>query len=222
MSSVRVLVGTRKGAFILTSDGKRKDWDVAGPHFGGWEMYHLKGSPADPNRLYASQSSGWFGQLIQRSNDGGKTWEPVGNKFAYEGEVGHASVVRRHAAPLGVQAGLAPGAIAHRSGHGLRGSGRRRHFPLYRRRHRRGRNLPGLRGHGSGSRWQPGAGGMCLHTILLDPSDPTRIFVAISAAGAFRSDDAGQTWRPITRGLKSRDSCPIRLPRWATACIGSR
>ena len=75
MSGVRVLVGTKKGAFVLTADGKRKNWDVQGPHFGGWEMYHLKGSPVDPNRVYASQTSGWFGQLIQRSNDGGKTWE---------------------------------------------------------------------------------------------------------------------------------------------------
>ena len=74
MSKVRLLVGTRKGAFVLTSDGKRKQWDVNGPHFGGWEMYHLKGSPADPNRIYASQTSGWFGQIIQRSDDGGKTW----------------------------------------------------------------------------------------------------------------------------------------------------
>src|SRR3989442_1804249 len=101
MSKVRVLVGTKKGAFILTSDGKRKQWDFNGPHFGGWEMYHLKGSPADPNRLYASQTSGWFGQGIQRSDDGGNTWntsdgapvptsEPDGmpqgasNKFAYD------------------------------------------------------------------------------------------------------------------------------------------
>src|SRR5262245_35353992 len=88
MSSVRVLVGTRKGAFILTADGKRQHWDVSGPHFGGWEIYHLKGSPADPNRLYASQSSSWFGQVIQRSNDGGKTWEAVGNQFAYDGPTG--------------------------------------------------------------------------------------------------------------------------------------
>src|SRR5438093_4966193 len=103
MSKVRVLVGTKKGAFILTSDGKRKQWDVNGPLFGGWEMYHLKGSPADPNRIYASQTSGWFGQIIQRSDDGGKTWnipggEPlpapgefpkgVSNKFVYEGKVG--------------------------------------------------------------------------------------------------------------------------------------
>src|SRR5579872_6221314 len=102
MSGVRVLVGTRKGAFILTSDGKRQQWDVSGPHFGGWEIYHVKGSPADPNRIYASQSSGWFGQIIQRSDDGGKTWHQPGtpagepttdqrgwpkgesNKFAYD------------------------------------------------------------------------------------------------------------------------------------------
>ena len=96
MSGVRVLVGTRKGAFILTSDGKRKNWEVSGPHFAGWEIYHLKGSPVDPNRLYASQSSGWFGQMIQRSDDGGKTWEPVGNKFEYDGDPGtHSGTTAR-------------------------------------------------------------------------------------------------------------------------------
>ena len=88
MSGVRVLVGTRKGAFVLTSDEKRERWDVCGPHFAGWEMYHLKGSPVDPNRLYASQSSGWFGQTMQRSDDGGRTWEPVGNEFVYDGVPG--------------------------------------------------------------------------------------------------------------------------------------
>src|SRR6185295_1641673 len=103
MSNVRVLVGTKKGAFILNSDGKREKWDVSGPHFGGWSIYHVKGSPADPNRIYASQCSDWFGQIIQRSDDGGRTWEvpggappptpegmPTGqsNKFVYEGEVG--------------------------------------------------------------------------------------------------------------------------------------
>nr|MBP6671152.1 exo-alpha-sialidase [Gemmatimonadales bacterium] len=71
MSGVRLLVGTRKGAFILTADGTRQRWSVAGPHFGGWELYHLKASPARPDRMYASQSSGWFGQQIQRSDDGG-------------------------------------------------------------------------------------------------------------------------------------------------------
>src|SRR5947207_8280378 len=79
MSNIRVLVGTRKGAFILTADGTRKRWKVNGPHFAGWEIYHVKGSPVDPNRIYASQTSGWFGQIIQRSDDGGKTWNAPGS-----------------------------------------------------------------------------------------------------------------------------------------------
>ncbi len=202
MSGVRVLVGTRKGAFVLTSDGKRERWTIGGPHFGGWEMYHLKGSPADPDRLYASQGTGWFGQLIQRSNDGGKTWEPVGNRFVYDGVPGthqwydgtpHPWEFARvwHLEPSltdpeTIYAGVEDAAL-FRSTDG----GQTWH------------ELPGLRGHESASSWQPGAGGMCLHTILLDASDPRRIFVAISSAGAFRSDDAGKTWRPINRGLKS-------------------
>ena len=88
MSSVRVLVGTRKGAFVLTSDGKRDKWEVSGPHFPGWEIYHMKGSPMNPDRIYTSQSSGWFGQLIQRSDDGGKTFAPMDNKFTYDGVPG--------------------------------------------------------------------------------------------------------------------------------------
>src|SRR5581483_3938311 len=88
MSAVRLLVGTHKGAFVINSDGKRDKWEVNGPFFAGWELYHLKGSPLNPNRIYASQSSGWFGQTIQRSDDGGKTWEPVGNKFEYAGVPG--------------------------------------------------------------------------------------------------------------------------------------
>ena len=71
MTQVRVLVGTRKGAFVLTSDGKREKWEVSGPHFAGWEIYHVKGSPVDPDRIYASQTSGWFGQVMQCSSDGG-------------------------------------------------------------------------------------------------------------------------------------------------------
>jgi hypothetical protein len=111
MSKVRVLVGTRKGAFIMTSDGKRQQWDVQGPLFAGWEIYHMKGSPADPNRLYLSQCSGWFGQLIQRSNDGGKTWEPVGNQFAYVGEAGTHQWYDGTIPSMGIQESLASGAI---------------------------------------------------------------------------------------------------------------
>ena len=224
MSGVRVLAGTRKGAFILTSDGKREKWDVSGPHFAGWEMYHIKGSPADPNRLYASQTSGWFGQIIQRSDDGGKTWHQPGtpagqpvtapegppkaesNKFVYDAAAApltthqwydgtqHPWEFKRvwHLEPSltdpdTVYAGVEDAAIFRSTDGG-----------------QNWQELSGLRGHGTGPKWQPGAGGMCLHTIILDPSNPQRIFIAISAAGAFRTDDGGKTWKPINRGLKSQ------------------
>ena len=202
MSGVRVLVGTRKGAFTLTSDGTRRDWTVDGPHFGGWEIYHLTGSPADPDRLYASQSGGWFGQLIQRSDDGGKSWATVGNDFAYEGEIGehlwydgtarpwefkrvwHLEPSRDD--PDTVYAGAEDAALYRSTDGGLKWT-----------------ELTALRNHPTGPQWQPGAGGMCLHTIILDPVHKDRIFVAISAAGAFRSDDAGASWLPINKGLRS-------------------
>jgi photosystem II stability/assembly factor-like uncharacterized protein len=202
MSSVRVLVGTRKGAFVLTADGKRDKWDVSGPFFGGWEIYHLKGSPADPNRIYASQSSGWFGQILQRSDDGGRTWNPVDNKFAYDGEAGthqwydgtpHPWEFKRvwHLEPAltdpdTVYAGVEDAALFRTTDGGTSWH-----------------ELPGLRRHGSGSQWQPGAGGLCLHTIVVDPKNAARMFIAISAAGAFRTDDGGGSWTPINRGLKS-------------------
>ena len=203
MSQVRVLVGTRKGAFVLTSDGKRENWDVSGPHFAGWEIYHLKGSPVDPNRIYVSQCSGWFGQQIQRSDDGGTTWQPVDNKFVYDGTPGthmwydgtpHPWEFKRvwHLEPSltdpdAVYAGVEDAAIFQTTDGG-----------------KSWHELPGLRCHGSGPKWQPGAGGMGLHTILLDPSNHDRMYIAISSAGAFRTDDAGKTWTPINRGLKSQ------------------
>jgi photosystem II stability/assembly factor-like uncharacterized protein len=202
MTGVRVLVGTRKGAFVLTSDGKRERWEVRGPDFAGWEVYHLAGSPADPDRLYAAPSGGWFGQVIQRSDDGGATWGPVGNEFAYEGVPGthqwydgtphpweFARVWHLEPSPTDpdtVYAGVEDAAL-FRSGDGGR----------------TWQELPGLREHGSGPHWQPGAGGMCLHTIMLDPRDPGRMHVAISAAGVFRTEDAGKSWRPANRGLRS-------------------
>jgi len=224
MSKVRLLVGTRKGAFILTSDGKRENWQVSGPHFAGWEIYHAKGSPADPNRIYLSQTSGWFGQIIQRSNDGGKTWfqpgtppgesttDPSGmpkgesNKFVYDSaaapltthqwydgtqhpwefkRVWHLEPSLRD--PDAVLAGVEDAALFRSADGG-----------------KSWRELSGLRGHGTGPKWQPGAGGMCLHTVIEDPKNPNRIYIAISAAGAFRTDDGGKTWKPINRGLKSQ------------------
>ncbi len=227
MSGVRVLVGTKKGAFTLTADGKRKKWDVSGPFFAGWEIYHMKGSPADPNRIYASQSSGWFGQIIQRSSDGGKTWEQPGtpageptatpegmpkaesNKFVYDTELPKGKPLTTHQWYDGTQhpwefkrvwhiepsltdpdtayAGVEDAALFRTTDGG-----------------KNWHELAGLRGHGTGPQWSPGAGGMGLHTILLDPTNPKRIYIAISAAGAFRTDDGGDTWKPINRGLVSQ------------------
>ena len=202
MSGVRVLVGTRKGAFVLTADGARKKWEVSGPHFAGWEIYHVKGSPVNPDRLYASQTSGWFGQLLQRSDDGGKSWEPVGNEFAYDGLPGthqwydgtpHPWEFKRvwHVEPSlsepdTVFAGIEDAALFKSTDGG-----------------KSWQELSGLRKHGSGPNWQPGAGGMCLHTIIQDPTNPNRMYIAISAAGTFRTDDGGKTWQPVNRGLRS-------------------
>ena len=226
MSSVRVLVGTKKGGFILTSDEKREKWDVDGPHFAGWELYHIKGSPVDPNRLYASQTSGWFGQIIQRSDDGGKTWYQPGlapgeptvspegfpmaesNKFVYDTSAETGAPMTTHqfydgsqhpwefkrvwhlepslTDPDTVYAGVEDAAIFKTTDGG-----------------KTWKELAGLRGHGTGPQWQPGAGGMGAHTIVIDPTNHKRMYVAISAAGVFRTDDEGATWKPVTRGLKS-------------------
>lgn len=206
MSSVRVLVGTKKGAFILTSDGRRERWEVSEPFFAGWEMYHLKGSPVNPDRIYASQTSGWFGQQIQRSDDGGKTWEAVGNEFRYEGDPGthqwydgtqHPWEFKRvwHLEPSLTEPDLVyagtEDAACFRSSDGGK----------------TWQELPNLRS-AKGHLWQPGAGGMGLHTIIIDPSNPNRIYGAISAAGVFRTDDAGQSWKPINRGIKSAWELP--------------
>jgi hypothetical protein len=222
-----VLVGTRKGAFVLTSDGTRKRWDISGPHFGGWEIYHLKGSPVDPDRLFASQTSSWFGQIIQRSDDGGKTWETPGgekmpdpydppagvsNKFVYDTSPETGKPLTTHqwydgtqrpwefkrvwhlepslTDPDVVYAGVEDAALFRSTDGG-----------------QTWQELPGLR-EAKGHLWQPGAGGMCLHTIILDSNNPERIFIAISAAGTFRTDDGGKTWRPINRGLKSPSELP--------------
>jgi hypothetical protein len=223
MSSVRVLVGTRKGAFVITSDGTRQKWDVSGPHFAGWEIYHMKGSPVDANRIYASQTSSWFGQIIQRSDDGGKTWHQPGtpkgeptttpdgtpkgesNNFVYDAAktpltthqwydgTQHPWEFKRvwHLEPSltdanSVYAGVEDAAFFRSTDGGTTWQ-----------------EMSSLR-RAHGDKWMPGAGGMGLHTILIDPDNPKRIYIAISAAGCFRTDDGGETWKPINRGLHSQ------------------
>ncbi len=224
MTSIRVLVGTKKGAFILSSDAGRSKWTVDGPLFAGWEVYHMKGSPANPDRIYASQSSGWFGQIIQRSDDGGKTWfqpgfsegEPAkapdgmpvteSNKFAYDingkpltthqwyDGTQHPWEFKRvwHLEPSLTQAdtvfaGVEDAALFKTTDGG-----------------KSWQELSGLRGHKTGEKWMPGAGGLAVHTIILDKKNPGRMYVAISAAGTFRTDDDGKTWKPINKGLNSQ------------------
>jgi photosystem II stability/assembly factor-like uncharacterized protein len=202
MSSVRVLVGTRKGGFVLSADASRTEWEVSGPHFPGWEVYHMQGSPADPDRIWAAPSGGWFGQVVQRSDDGGTSWTPVGNRFAYEGEPGTHLYYDGTPRPFEFKrvwhlepsltdpdtlfAGVEDAALFRSTDGGAEWA-----------------ELPALRTHRTAESWQPGAGGMCLHTIMLDPSRPERIYTAISAAGAFRSDDSGASWSPINQGLRS-------------------
>ncbi|HEX7355925.1 MAG TPA: exo-alpha-sialidase [Mycobacteriales bacterium] len=202
MPGVRLLVGTHKGAFVLTSDEARRDWQVSDPLFPGNEAYHVAGSPADPNRLYAAPSTSWFGQVLQRSDDGGASWTPVGSEFAYEGETGthlwydgtprpwaFTRVWHLEPSPTDpdtVYAGVEDAALFRSTDGGHSWA-----------------ELPALRTHPTAGDWAPGAGGMCLHTIVLDPRDENRIFVAISAAGAFRSDDGAKSWKPINQGLRS-------------------
>ena len=218
MSAVRVLVGTRKGAFMLHADGKRDNWSVEGPLFAGWEIYHVKGSGVDPKRLYASQTSSWFGQQIQRSDDGGKSWNAVGNEFTYDGVPGNHQwydgtlrpwAFKRvwHLEPAlddadTVYAGVEDAALFRSQDGG-----------------RTWQELAGLRGHGSGPQWAPGAGGMCLHTILLDPSRAARMIVAISRRrrlplGRCRRHLASDQPRPAlaVHSRSHRRSRPLRAP----------
>jgi photosystem II stability/assembly factor-like uncharacterized protein len=203
MAKVRLLVGTRKGAFIVAADGARSEWKVDGPHFGGWEVMHVHGSPVNPDRLYASQWTDWHGQVVQRSDDGGRSWEPVGNDFRYDGVAGthqwydgtpHPWDFKRvwHLEPSPgeadtVYAGVEDAALFRSTDGGASWS-----------------ELSALRTHSTGRDWAPGAGGLCLHTVLIDPADERRIYVAISAAGAFRTDDGGASWQVATGGLSSR------------------
>src|SRR6266403_840205 len=258
MSGVRVLVGTRKGAFILTADGKRKQWDVSGPFFAGWEIYHLKGSLADTNRLYASQSSGWLGQVIQRACDGGKTWETPGggmgktpdgmptgesNKFVYDTAPDTGKPLTTHQFYDGTQHPwefkrvwhLEPSLTDPDTAYaGVEDAG------LFRTTDggKTWQELAGLRGHGTGPKWQPGAGdswheisgnlptdfGFVIDVHAHEPEtvyvipikSDSEHYVPDGKLRVYRSRKGGNEWEALTKGLPQQD-CYVNVLRDAMA-----
>ena len=233
MSGVRVLVGTKEAAFVLTSDGKRQKWNVNGPFLRLGDLPHerLSGRPerlgcgrlvrpkssAAPTTAARPGTSRARPRANRRPPPRGCPRAEATSSSTTPRRRADAPVVRRHPKALGVRrvwhiepawrrtpdtvyAGVEDAAL-FRSTDG----GKNWH------------EIAGLRGHGTGPKWQPGAGGMGLHTIVLDPTNPQRMFIAISAARAFRTDDGGQSWKAINRGLKN-PYLPEREFEWASAC----
>jgi photosystem II stability/assembly factor-like uncharacterized protein len=183
-----VLVGTRKGLFVLTSDESRREWALEGPHLTGWEVFHAMRDPRTGS-LHAATNNWVYGATAHRSSDLGETWErsegiglPEESGLTWEKswhvEPGHADE------PETLFLGGTPGAL-FRSGDG--GS--------------TWEPVQSVIADSTREKWNPGAGGLCCHSIQVDPSDPSRLYIAISAAGAFRSDDGGETWAPKNSGV---------------------
>src|ERR1700674_767365 len=200
-SRIRVLVGTRKGAFVFTSDARRRSWKHDGPHFAGQSVYHFLGDARDGRpALFAAVSSNWFGSDIHRSYDQGRKWQPTrgGLRFAEDSGLSTKCVwhIRpgRQEEPGVVYAGVDPAGLFKSADGGESWS-----------------EVPGLNRHPTRSRWTPGAGGLIVHTVLLDPENAQRMYVGISAAGVFRSDDGGVTWQPRNRNTRA-DFLPEKLP----------
>lgn len=199
---VRVFLGTRKGGYVLESDKNRRKFDVKGPFSDGEEVYHVQPDPRTPGTVYAAVNNGWFGPRMFRSADWGRKWEempPPMMKVFKEREVQDFSQPRPthpitnlwHVEPgpanepKSVFLGIDPANLFRSDDRGASWE-----------------PLPGLNEHETRPKWNPGAGGMCLHTILIDPTRPSRMYVGISAAGTFRSDDSGEHWRPVNKGVQ--------------------
>lgn len=189
-TQVAVLVGTTKGMFLYRSDTSRRDWRLSGPHLGGWEVYSLMGDSQHSHKIFAGTSHAAYGPSIRLSEDFGETWTQVEEGPRYCTESGFAlnriwQIVPGHESqPDTMFAGAEEAGLFVSRDRGTTWN-----------------ELDGLTKHPTRPGWFPGAGGLCLHTILIDPGDPRRMWVAMSAVGVFRTDDGGETWKPCNNGL---------------------
>ena len=184
-AKVLVLVGTKKGAFILESDAARRAWSLRGPFCEAWPINHVIAEPGT-GRIHAGGGNEWFGPAVWTSPDLGETWTHSSEGLAYgEGEAPVRAVWSLEAENGHMHAGVEPAGLFRSDDGG-----------------RTWRHLDGLRAHPSRADWQPGAGGLILHSLVVDPEDRRRIWVAISAAGVFHSEDGGVTWEARNRGTR--------------------
>lgn len=185
-----LLVGTTKGAFFFHSDENRRDWRMTGPHLAGWNVYSLLGDSRHAPRIYVGTGHFVYGPTIRTSDDFGETWTQVADGPSYSAESGFKlnqiwQIVPGHASqPDTLYAGVDEAGLFVSHDRGATWS-----------------ELSGLTQHPTRPNWFPGNGGLCLHTILVDPADPQRIWVAASAVGVFRTEDGGATWQLCTTGL---------------------
>ncbi|MBI4443533.1 MAG: exo-alpha-sialidase [Acidobacteria bacterium] len=201
---VLLLVGTMKGAFLLSSDGDRRRWEVSGPHFAGQPVYALAyDGRQGRRRLWAGTKSWFFGTLLRSSDDFGKTWtnpETATIKFPEDTGLSLAQIWQiepgRENEPDTLYCGVEPAALFESRDGG-------QSWSLVR----------GLFDHPHRTQWNPGNGGLCLHTILPDPSNPYRLHVAISAGGVYRTDDGGQSWKACNQGIRA-DFQPVKYPEF--------
>lgn len=205
---VVLLVGTQRGLFRLASDPTRRSWTVEGPHVAGYEVYHAVLDPRNPRVGFAAVRHEVWGTHIHRTEDGGRSWEPLEGRPSFPG--GDARDVRAiwHLAPGATTephtwyAGVEPAALfVSRNGC--------RDWTLVR----------GLDPHAAGGTWQPAKGGLALHSIQADAREPRRVFVAVSAGGSYRTTDGGRTWDPINRGVRA-DFLPDPRPE-SGQCVHS-
>jgi photosystem II stability/assembly factor-like uncharacterized protein len=201
LARVLVMVGTKKGAFLLESDEARKDWRMRGPFCEGWPINHVNYDPATRS-VHAATASAWYGPAVWRSRDLGETWTHSSQGITY-GENGPAieklwNVTPAHGA---LYVGVDPAGLFRSDDGGET-------FV----------QVEGLRQHPTCSQWQPGNGGLCLHTIVPHPTDPQQMWVAASAVGCFYTADGGKTWETRNRGIRA-DYMPAEADHEIGYCV---